>query len=92
MATSEEELAKQREKNQRLREQIAEANALRAERESEMSREVEMSQLQAEEARLTAQLDQSKAASSAQSIKAAAATLLGETEESSPKAAPKGKE
>lgn len=77
MPVTDADLEKQRERNEKLREQIAEAAATRADRESEVAREVEMAQLKAEEARLSAELENQKSAAKATSIKAGAAGLLG---------------
>lgn len=67
MPTSDEDLAKQGEKVVKLREQVAQAEAERIERETAAGNEIAMLQLQAEEERLQTQLllskDQKKVAS-----------------------------
>lgn len=60
VATSAEELAKKAEHVQKLREQVAEAEAKRVAREVEASNDVAYAQLDAEEARLEAQLAAAK--------------------------------
>ena len=87
MPVTDADLEKQRERNEKLREQIAEAAATRAERESDAAREVEMAQLKAEEARLTAELEASRSAAKVASVKAGAAGLLGTVTEQEAEAA-----
>lgn len=61
MAVTDDELEGLREENDSLRQQIAEADRMRYERDAEASRELEAAQLRAENTRLQAQLDQAQA-------------------------------
>jgi hypothetical protein len=76
MPTTDEELTKKGEQVQKLREQVAAAEAQRVSREAEVSNDIAMEQLKAEETRLQAQLDAAKNDSKASSVKAGAASVL----------------
>jgi hypothetical protein len=75
-ALSEKDLEQKREKNARLREQIAEAEAQAAERLQEKSAEIEGKQLDAETARLEAQLAAAREAAKASVANSGAAGPL----------------
>ena len=76
MPTTDEELAKKAEHVQRLREQVAAAQAQRVSREAEVSNDITAAQLDAEEVRLQAQLDAAKHESKVASVKSGAAIVL----------------
>ena len=67
---TDEEVEKQRERNEKLREQIAAANDQRLEREAEVANSVTMAALKAEEARLEAELAEAKELAKMTSVKA----------------------
>ena len=81
MPTSDEDLQKEMDRVQKLREQVADAEAKRVSRERELANDVTMNQLQAEaaqlEARLTVQSDSSKVAN----VKSGAAAPIEATKE-----------
>lgn len=76
MPTTDEELTKKGEQVQKLREQVAAAQDQRVSREAEVSNDIAMAQLKAEETRLQAQLDAVKSDGKAASVNAAAASVL----------------
>lgn len=75
-AVSDEDLQKIRDDNDKKREQIAAAQSKQSEQEALRNREYEQLQLQAEGARLDAQLAQAKAASTVSASKDGAANVL----------------
>lgn len=76
VATSQEELAKKGEHVQKLREQVAAEEAKRLERESGLANEITAQQLDAEAARLEAQLAMAKQANRASAVKEGASGPL----------------
>lgn len=81
MAVTDEDIQKKQDKLAKLREQIADAHATREERESEASNEIIAAQLDAEEARLTAELVAAKESAKKANIRAGAADLLSQVKE-----------
>lgn len=75
MPISEDELDKKRAKVEKLRENLAEAQFLREEREREASRDLEAKQLDAEAARLEGELNIAKEMAKVGTIKAGTADL-----------------
>jgi hypothetical protein len=75
-APSQEDLDKLRSSNETLREQITDAQTAQREHEVERAREIEYTQLQAEETRLKAQLAAVKEASKVGNVKAGTDALL----------------
>lgn len=73
---TEEDLDKKRHGLEKLREQIAEAHASRESREQALSNEISMKQLDAEEARLRAELAAAREAAKASTVKSGTADLL----------------
>lgn len=78
---SAEELAKLREENEKLRDQIVEAQSTQAEREAEQAREVQYAQLSAEKVRLEADLSRAKEAAKAGAVKEGASGPLAAAKE-----------
>ena len=78
---SDEDLAKQQERVNKLRQQVAEAEATRTAREREQANAITMEQLKAEEARLQANLDAAKAGGSASAVKEGASGPLEQARE-----------
>jgi hypothetical protein len=76
MSTTDEELDKERDRIAKLREQIAEANSAREDRERGLTNDIAKAQLQAEGARLEAELAEAKAAAKASTVKAGASDQL----------------
>lgn len=76
MAVTEDDLQKKREKNNKLRQQIAEAEATAATRVQEQNNEIEAKSLDAETARLEAQLAAAKEAAKVASVKSGSAGPL----------------
>lgn len=76
MPTSDEDLQAQADKVEKLREQVANAEAKRTERERELSNDITMTQLQAEEAALEARLTVAKEQGKVGSVKAGAGAPL----------------
>jgi len=76
VATSDEELAKKAERVQKLREQVAAEEAKRLEREAGLSNDITAQRLDAEAARLEAQLAMAKQASKASTAKEGASAPL----------------
>ena len=76
MPTSDEDLQKQAERVQKLREQVADAEAKRTERERELANDVTMTQLQAEAAALEARLAVAKEQGKVGSVKEGASAPL----------------
>lgn len=76
MPTSDEDLQKQSDRVQKLREQVAAEEAKRTTRERDLANDVTMAQLQAEEAALEARLAVAKDAGKVGSVKAGAAAPL----------------
>lgn len=76
MPTSDEDLQKQSDRVQKLREQVAAEEAKRTTRERDLANDVTMAQLQAEEATLEARLAVAKDAGKVASVKAGAAAPL----------------
>lgn len=81
MPTSDEDLQAKSDEVQKLREQVAEEEAKREAREVELSNDVTMTQLQAEEANLQARLTLAKQAGKAGSVKSGAAAPLDAAKE-----------
>lgn len=81
MPTSDEELQKQSERVQKLREQVAEAEAKRVEREREVANDITMAQLKAEEAQLEARLTVAREAGKVNAVKAGVAAPLDAAKE-----------
>jgi hypothetical protein len=81
MPTSDEDLQKQSERVQKLREQVADAEAKRVERESSLANDVTMAQLQAEEAALEARLAVAKEAGKVGNVKSGASAPLDAAKE-----------
>jgi hypothetical protein len=73
---SEDDLQKKRDANEKLREQIAAAEASAAERVADQNNQLEATQLDAERARLEARLQQAKAAAKVTAVKEGAAGPL----------------
>ena len=73
---TEEDLEKKRASVDKLREQIADAQSSREERERNLSNEIAMKQLDAEEARLKAELAATREAAKASNVKAGTADLI----------------
>ena len=71
-----EDIEKQRERNEKLREQIAAANDQRVEREQDAANAVTMAALKAEETRLEVELAEAKEASKVSSVKAGVSDLI----------------
>lgn len=78
---SDDDLQKLREKNAQLREQIDNEQSKRSEREADKSRELEYTQLQAEQARLQAELDAVKESAKVASVNEAASAPLAAAKE-----------
>ncbi len=76
MPTTNEELAAKVAQVEKLRAQVASAEDTRISRENEISNDVTMRQLEVEEARLQAQLDDAKTASKVTAVRAGASTVL----------------
>jgi hypothetical protein len=72
MPTSDEDLQAQADKVQKMREQVADAEANRQTRELELSNDIAMTQLKAEEAQLSARLTVAKNQGKVSSVKAGA--------------------
>lgn len=70
MPTSDEDLDKQKDKVQKLREDVAQAEATRINREASLANDETMLRLQTEEAQLRARLAEVKESSKASSVKA----------------------
>lgn len=70
MPTSDEDVQKKADKVQALREKVANAETVVVDRERELSNEITMKQLEAEEARLEARLTAAKAAGKVSTVKA----------------------
>lgn len=81
MPTSDEDLAKKAEEVQKLREQVSDAEAMRVQRERDVSNELAMGQLEAEEAALRARLATAKAQSKVTAVKGGAAAPLDAVKE-----------
>lgn len=81
-----EDLEKQRQTNDELREQIAAAEAERADREATLNREIEYAQLQAEEARLRATLASAQETAREGAVTDAAAGPLAQAREQAERA------
>lgn len=80
-SVTEEELERERERNEKLRAQIADEQAKLAERANAAEREVALNQLKAEGARLEAQLNNVKESAKAASIKDGASGPLAQAQE-----------
>lgn len=80
-AVTDDELQKKRDRNERLREQIAAAEADAATRASEAANEITAKQLDAENARLEARLAQAKEAAKASSVKDGASSVLASVDD-----------
>lgn len=78
---SEEDLDKIREENKKLRAKIAAAESTRATREAEASRQLEYTQLQAENVRLQAELTNAEALAKVGSVKEGAEHVLAQSKE-----------
>lgn len=76
MPTTQEELAAKRERVEKLRDQLAAAEAQRVSRESEAQTDIEAAQLDAEEARLQGQLVAAKEAAKVGSVKSGTSGVL----------------
>lgn len=76
MPTTDDELAKKRDKLEKLREQVAEAEDTRLQRERELSNDISAAELDAEEARLTHRLSIAKEMSKVSVVKAGAAQIF----------------
>lgn len=72
MPTSDEDLQKKADDVQKLREQVADAEAKRVERERVVSNDLHMAQLESEEAALRARLAQAREASKVSNVKSGA--------------------
>jgi hypothetical protein len=81
MAVSDEELAEKRKRVEKLRSDIASAEATQAARVREQENEIEAAQLDAEAARLEAQLTRTKERSKVASIKDGASRPLDQAKE-----------
>lgn len=81
MPTSDEDLQKEAERVQKLREQVSNAEAKRTERERELANDVTMTQLQAEAAALEARLAVAKEAGKVSSVKDGASAPLDAAKE-----------
>lgn len=79
MATSDEELAKKAEEVERLRQQVAEAEALRESRERGLTNDIQAAELDAEAARLRAELAALKDSAKVSNVRESATPLLTET-------------
>ncbi len=81
MPTTEEELQQKRERNAKLREQLAQEEAKRVEREVNLANDLTAAQLDAEEARLKAQLTDAKEAAKVANVKEGASAPLAAAKE-----------
>ena len=81
MPTSDEELQRKAEAVQKLREQVAEAEAQREQRELDTANDVTMTQLEAEEAVLRARLTQAKESAKVASVKSGVEAPLSAAKE-----------
>jgi hypothetical protein len=81
MPTSEEELQKQSQRVEKLRQQVADAESVRVQRERDLANDVTMAQLQAEEAMLEARLAAAKDAGKVGSVKEGAEAPLDAAKE-----------
>lgn len=75
MAISDEELDQRRARVEKLREQVAQEEAKRIEREADAANEITAAQLDAEATRLEAQLQMAKAANGAKAVSEGIATV-----------------
>lgn len=81
MPTSDEDLAKKADSVQKLREQVADAEAKRVERERSVSNDITMAQLESEEAALRARLAAAREASKVSTVKSGAEAPLAAAKE-----------
>lgn len=82
MPTSDEEVQKKADRVAKLREQVANAEATRVDRERELSNDITMKNLEAEEAALEARLQVAKDASKVSVVKGGASAPLDAAKES----------
>lgn len=76
MPTSDEDLQKKQEHVEKLRQQLADEENKRVERETELSNDIAAGQLDAEAARLEAQLTAAKSANKVSAVKAGASAPI----------------
>lgn len=81
MPTTEEELDEKRQRNQKLRDQLAAEEAKRVDRETSLANDVTAMQLDAEAVRLQAALDAAKEANKVSAVKEGAAPVLDAAKE-----------
>lgn len=81
MSVTDEELDKQRKELEKLREQVAETEAQRTEREQEQSRVLDMANMKAEEERLRAQLAAAREAAKLSSVRSGTAEQIDQAKD-----------
>ena len=81
MAITDEELVKKQAHVQKLREQVANEEAKRTERQADLVNDITARQLDAEAARLEAQLEAAKQANKVSAVKEGAASVVAPVEE-----------
>lgn len=81
VAISDEEIGKRQSRVEKLREQVAAEEAKRIDREAGLSNDIAAAQLDAEEARLIAQLEAAKEANKVSAVKGGVSSVLDPVEE-----------